>query len=178
MARRSFYQVVELLHSIGIVNLRQPMVGQNTIIAVYATPVAVKRALNELWKSGCEVSVSVFAKDEESANPRESRRDEFWDPLWSCLAGWASFAIPKIGHVLISGLMSDWMVTVLDNAAMFNGLDPLGACLHCMGIASDDIPTYEAAVRAGGILLLAHGPAEEVVKARGILRRDLAGRGG
>ena len=146
------------------------MAGQNTIIAVYATPVAVKRALCELWKSGCEVSVSVFARDEEATIPFESRRNDFWDPLWSSLPGWASFSIPDIGHVLICGLMSDWMVTVLDNAAMFSGLDPLGACLHCMGTASEAIPTYEAAVRAGGILLLAHGPSEEVAKARGILK--------
>jgi hypothetical protein len=64
------------------------------------------------------------------------------------------------------------MATVLDNAAMFSGLGPLGACLHCMGIESEAIPAYEASVRAGGILLLVHGPAEEVVKARGILNRD------
>jgi hypothetical protein len=96
-SRRSVYRVVQLLHSIGTVNDRQAVAGQNTIIAVYATPVAVKRALSELWKSGCEVSVSVFARYEEATNPSESRRDDFWDPLWSCLPGWASFAIPDIG---------------------------------------------------------------------------------
>lgn len=159
-------------------NDKQAMAGENTIIAVYATPVAVTRTLNDLWKSGCEVSLSVFTRDEEATNPRENRRDDFWAPLRECLSGWASFDIPDIGHVLISGLMSAWMEAVLNNAAMFSGLDPLGACLHCMGIASEAIPTYEAAVRAGGILLLAHGSSEEVVKAREILSIGSAWPGG
>jgi hypothetical protein len=159
-------------------NDRRATAVQNTIIVAYATPVAVKHALSEIRKSGCKVSLSVFVKDEDTTNLRESDRSDFLVPLRECLSGWTSLAIPDIGHAQISGPMSAWMVAVLDNAAMFSGLDPLGACLHCMGIASEAIPNYEAAVRAGRILLLAHGASEEVVKAREILSRDNAWVGG
>ena len=82
----------------GTVNDRQAMAGQNTIMAVYATSVAVRRALSELWKSGCEVSVSAFARNEETTNSSKSRRDEFWDPLGACLhcTGIANEAIPHM----------------------------------------------------------------------------------
>ena len=43
-----------------------------------------------------------------------------------------------------------------------------------MGIASAAIGTYEAAARAGGIIVLVYGPSDEVFKARGLLKQDRA----
>ena len=168
-----FIAVVRLLQSIEIMNDRQSVVGQNTIIALYAIPDAVMRALSELWKSGCEVTFSVFARDGEEINPRKDFQDDSWAPLLLCLPGWSSFVIPSIGHVLISGQMSIWLGAILEKRPMFGGVNPLRACFNRVGIAGKAIPTYEAAVRAGGILLVAHGPLEEVVKARDILSRDI-----
>ncbi len=141
------------------------MSRQNTAVIVYAIPTAVMRAIGKLRNSGCEIEFSVVAKEDRESNPTASINNDLWHRLWSLLPNWASFAVPEIGPLLITGPMSGLMASVLNNKSMFGNLNPLEACLHSIGISKERIPYYEAAVQANGILLLIHGPAEEVRKA-------------
>ena len=52
---------------------------------------------------------------------------------------------------------------------MVGGLSAIGAGLYSIGIPKDSIVEYESAVKADQFLLLAHGTAEEVERARGIM---------
>ena len=141
------------------------MSEQNTIIVIYAIPTAVLRAIGQLQHSGCKVEFSVVAKEDGQVTRSANICNDYWYRLRSLLPGWASYAIPEIGPVLIAGPMSALMVSVLNNESMFDGLKPLEACFHSIGIAKERIAACEAAVHAGGILLLIHGLAEEVKKA-------------
>ena len=141
------------------------MSGQNTIVDVYAIPTAVMRAIGRLQNSGCKVEFSVVAKEDDQATRGQNIGNGYWHRLCSILPGWASYTIPGIGPVLIAGPMSALMASVLNNESMFNGLKPLEACFHSIGIANERIAACEAAVHAGGILLLIHGLAEEVKRA-------------
>jgi hypothetical protein len=62
------------------------------------------------------------------------------------------------------------MVSALGNAAIFGGLTAFGAGLYSIGISKDEVLEYEAALRAGKYLVLAHGSAGEVSRAKGTLR--------
>jgi hypothetical protein len=50
------------------------------------------------------------------------------------------------------------------------GLSALGAGLYSIGIPKDSVVRYEAALKSDKFLLLAHGTADEVGKARDILQ--------
>jgi hypothetical protein len=50
------------------------------------------------------------------------------------------------------------------------GLSALGAGLYSIGIPKDSVVKYEAALKSDKFLLLAHGAADEVAKAKDILQ--------
>ena len=50
------------------------------------------------------------------------------------------------------------------------GLSVLGAALYSIGIPKDSVITYEAALKSDSFLVVALGPAEEVARARTILK--------
>lgn len=54
---------------------------------------------------------------------------------------------------------------------MVGGLSVLGAALFSLGLPRDQVIKYEAWLKADKYLVIAHGSAEEVERARGILRR-------
>jgi hypothetical protein len=45
----------------------------------------------------------------------------------------------------------------------------LGAALYSIGIPKDSVIQYEAAIKADGFLVVAHGPANEMARAKAIL---------
>jgi hypothetical protein len=48
----------------------------------------------------------------------------------------------------------------------------VGAALYGLGIPKEAVLRYEAAVRRGKLLLIAHGAVDEVGKAREILKNE------
>jgi hypothetical protein len=98
-----------------------------------------------------------------------------WTRLWEYLPGWAAFAIPQIGQVLIAGALSGWVAATVENAAIFPGLSALGAGLYGLGIPRSAVAEYEAAVKAGKLLAIVHGAAEDVRSAKEVVDAVLAG---
>ncbi len=101
---------------------------------------------------------------------------EFWARLWGVLPGWALFTMPGVGPVLVAGPLSGWIIAGLENAPVFGGLSALGAGIYSIGIPKNQILRYEAAVKAGKFLVLAHGTVSEVNRASEVL--TLAGKVG
>jgi hypothetical protein len=64
------------------------------------------------------------------------------------------------------------VVAALENEAVFGGLSAVGAALYGLGIPKEAVLRYEAAVRRGKLLLIAHGAVDEVGKAREILKNE------
>jgi hypothetical protein len=60
--------------------------------------------------------------------------------------------------------------TNLEGAVVMGGLSALGAGFYSIGIPKDSIVKYEAALKSDKFLLLAHGTADEVARARDILQ--------
>ena len=53
---------------------------------------------------------------------------------------------------------------------MVGGLSALGAGLYSIGIPKDSVVKYEAALKSDKFLILAHGTADEVAKAKDIIQ--------
>jgi hypothetical protein len=58
----------------------------------------------------------------------------------------------------------------LEGAVVVGGLSALGAGLYSIGIPKDSILRYETAIQADKFLLVVHGTADEMMKAKNILK--------
>jgi hypothetical protein len=69
----------------------------------------------------------------------------------------------------MAGPLVSSLVGALEGAVVVGGLSALGAVLVGIGIPKDSAVRYETALKAAKFLLVAHGTAEEVEKAKGII---------
>jgi hypothetical protein len=161
------------------------MPAENATIAVYESARSVETALQRLARAGFPpAGVSVAGRDADageclacSHKAGEGVRywgsaGSFWNQLWDRLPGWALLNVPGTGKVLVAGALADWVVATLENAAIFSGLSAFGAALYSIGIPRDAIAGFESALAAGKYLVIAHGPAGEVARAKRVLRAD------
>ncbi len=163
------------------------MTDTNAVIAVYENHSGAEAAVKELQKSGFDMKkLSVVGKDyhtEEHVVGYYNAGDRmkywgkwgaFWGGFWGLLFGAAFFWVPAVGPVLVGGPLVAWIVAGLENAALVGGLSALGAGLYSIGIPKDSVVEYEAAVKAGKYVVVAHGTAAEAAKAREILNKSKA----
>jgi uncharacterized membrane protein len=155
----------------------------NSVVAIYETHTQAENAVKELQRSGFDMKkMSIVAKDyhtDEHVVGYYNTGDRmkywgklgaFWGGLWGMLFGAAFFAIPGIGPILVAGPLVAWIIGALEGAVVAGGLSALGAGLYSIGIPKDSVVKYEAALKSDKFLLLAHGTADEVAKARDIIR--------
>ncbi len=155
----------------------------NSVVAIYETHTQAEEAVKELQRSGFDMKkMSIVGKDYHTdehvvgyynAGDRMKywgKQGAFWGGIWGMLFGAAFFAIPGIGPVLIAGPLVAWIIGALEGAVVVGGLSALGAGLYSIGIPQDSVVKYELALKSDKFLLLAHGTADEVAKARNIMQ--------
>jgi uncharacterized membrane protein len=158
------------------------MEDTNAVVAVFDTHPEADEAVRELQKSGFDMKkLSVVGKDyhtEEHVVGYYNAGDRmkhwgklgaFWGGLWGLLFGAAFFWVPGIGPVLIGGPLVAWIIAALEGAVVVGGLSAVGAGLFSLGIPKDSIVMYESAVKAGKYVVVAHGTAQDVARARDIM---------
>ena len=154
----------------------------NAVVAIYDTHIGAEEAVKELQRAGIDMrTLSIVGKgshtDEHvvgyyNAGDRMKywgKTGAFWGGFWGLLFGAAFFAIPGLGPVLAAGPVVSWIVGALEGAVVFGGLSAVGAGLYSMGIPKDSILRYELALKTDKYLLMVHGTASEVVRARDII---------
>ena len=77
--------------------------------------------------------------------------------------------IPVVGHVVVLGYLATVAISAVETAIMVGGLSALGAALYSIGVPKDSVIQYETALKADNFLVMAHGTAEEVARAKTIL---------
>jgi hypothetical protein len=93
----------------------------------------------------------------------------FWGGFWGFLFGSAFFIIPGVGPLLVAGPLVSWIVGALEGAALTGGLSALGAGIYSIGIPKNSVLDYETAVKSDKFVLIFHGTAAEVAKAKEVL---------
>ena len=159
------------------------MSATNAAVAIYDTHPQAEEAVKELQRSGIDMKkLSIVGKDyhtEEQVVGYYNTGDRmkywgklgaFWGGLWGMLFGSAFFAIPGVGPVLVAGPLVAWIVGALEGAAAVGGLGAIGAGLCSIGIPKDSVVEYETAIKSDKFLVLAHGTADEVAKAKDIMQ--------
>ena len=155
---------------------------QNSVVAVYLTHTEADQAVKELQRGGVDLrNLSIVGKgyhtDEHAVGYYNTgdrmkywgKMGAFWGGFWGLLFGSAFFMIPGLGPILAAGPVVAWIVGALEGAVVVGGVSALGAGLYSMGIPKDSIVKYEAALKTDQFLLIVHGTAAEVAKAKDII---------
>ena len=154
----------------------------NSVVAIYDTHEQAERAIKELQEGGVDMkSLSIAAKDTHTdehvvgyynAGDRMKywgKVGAFWGGFWGLLFGSAAFAIPGIGPLLVAGPLVGWIIAGLEGAAVVGGVSAIGAGLVSIGIPKDSVLKYEVALKTDKFILVVHGTAVEVAKAKDII---------
>jgi hypothetical protein len=164
------------------------MSGKNcSAVGVFLTHQDAEDAVKELQKSGFDMKkLSVVGKDyhtEENVVGYYNTGDRmatwgkfglFWGTIWGLLFGSAFFIIPGIGPIVVGGPLVSWILGVLETAMVTGGLTALGGALAGAGIPKNSVIRYETALRSDKFVLVAHGSALDVEKAKHILLQSNA----
>jgi hypothetical protein len=78
-------------------------------------------------------------------------------------------AVPVVGHVVVLGYLATILISGIENAVVVGGLSAIGAALYGIGVPKDSVIQYETALKTDSFLVMAHGPAAEIARAKTIL---------
>ena len=159
-----------------------PKQDQNSVVAVFSQHSAAENAIKELKGGGFDIKkLAVVGRDYQTEsdvvgfyNTGDRMKywgkwGAFWGGLWGLLIGAAFLIIPGVGPVVAAGSIVSWIVAALEGAVVVGGLSALGAGLYSLGVPKNSVLKYETSIKAGKFVLIAHGTAQEVAKARDML---------
>jgi hypothetical protein len=154
----------------------------NAVIAVFADHKAAEAAIKKLADAKIDMKhLSIVGKGYETDEKVVGfyntgdrvkfwgKRGAFWGGLWGWLFGAVFITVPGVGPVIVLGYLAALVVSAVEGAVVVGGLSALGAALYSIGIPKDSVIQYETALKADKFLVMAHGSADEVKRAREIL---------
>jgi hypothetical protein len=158
------------------------MMKQNSVVALFDQHTQAEEGVKQLQEAGFDMTaLSIVGKGyhtEENVVGYYTAGDRmkywgsngaFWGGIWGLLFGSAFFMIPGIGPLVAAGPIVAWVVGALEGAAVVGGVSAIGAGLYSIGIPKKSIIQYETSLKAGKFMLVVHGTADEVTRAKGIL---------
>lgn len=158
------------------------MTKNNAIVAVFANHHAAEAAIRKLDAGGLDIRhFSIVGRGyhtEEKVvgfyNTGDAvkfwgRNGAIWGGLWGLFFGGIFMTAPVIGSVVVLGHLAAMVFAAVEGAVVVGGLSALGAALFSIGIPKDSVVSYEEALKVDRFLLVAHGPAEEMARAKAIL---------
>ena len=164
------------------------MPPENAVIAVCDMAADAQAAIAELRRQGLEADcISVVAVDEQSGlMPVAYYLDRGrlrWTPargdarsLLESFPECAVLASPGERTVFLAGPFAASVVRTLDNEGLFGGLGPIAGGLYSLGIPRDRARDYELSALQGRPLVIVHGRARDVERARRIVEARLEGQ--
>jgi hypothetical protein len=164
----------------------QTMSNTKTSIAVLESHDHAENAIRALQKDEFDMKkLSIVGKDchmEEHVAGYQTTCDRttywgtlgpFWSGFWGLLFGSARFQVPGIGPLVVAGPLA-MIVDALEGAVVTGSLTALGAGLYNIGIPKNSAVQYETEVKNGKLLLVVHGTADEVERAKDLLHQTRA----
>ncbi|MFM0198032.1 general stress protein [Paraburkholderia strydomiana] len=93
----------------------------------------------------------------------------FWGGLWGLLMGGVFLTIPVVGPIVVLGHLAVIVVSAVEGAVVVGTLSALGATLVNFGLPKESVVHYEAAIKAEGFIVMAHGTPDEMARAKAVL---------
>lgn len=153
----------------------------DTVIAVFADHPAAEAAIKKLNAAGFDMKhLSVVGKgyhtDEKVVGFYNTgdrikfwgTRGAFWGAFWGLFLGGLFVTVPVVGQVVVLGYLAAIVIGVIENAVVVGGVSALAAALYSIGIPKDSVIQYETALKTDNFLVMAHGAAAEITRAKTI----------
>ena len=158
------------------------MTKNHAVVAVFADHTAAEAAIRKLADDGLDIKhFSIIGKGYHTEEQvvgfyNAGDRIKFWGQngamwggLWGLFFSGIFMTVPVVGPVVVLGHFATMVFAAVEGAVVVGGLNALGAALYSLGIPKDSVIQYEQALKADGFLIVAHGPVEELVRAKTIL---------
>lgn len=158
------------------------MTKNHAVVAVFADHTAAEAAIRKLAGDGLDMKhFSIIGKGyhmEEKVIGFYNTGDRvkfwgqngaLWGGLWGLFFGGIFMTMPVVGPVIVLGHLATMVFAAIEGAVVVGGLNALGAALYSVGIPRDSVIQYEQALKADGFVVVAHGPVEELARAKMIL---------
>ncbi len=150
---------------------------------VFSTRAEAATAFESLCNAGLDAKkLSLVRKDTLSeGHPHgfytESGQIKSWghnlgalgESVWGLLIAPAVFFLPGFGLMAMGGPVVYALINTLEGVAVAEGTSIMGATLATIGVPAKDVTKSEAALKMDKYVLIVHGNAEEVAKARSVL---------
>jgi hypothetical protein len=158
------------------------MPAENVAVFVYGAPADVAKTLGRLTDYGIHAeSVSLICIDRETAmapvayhfesgTMRRTSRGGNWPSFGSLLTGCTVLVAPDRPAVVAAGPIGPILSRALENEVLFGNMGPIAGTLYSLGMPREAARRYESAAREGRWLMVIHGPARNVARAREVLR--------
>jgi hypothetical protein len=160
----------------------QEMQIADTVVAVFPDHAAAESAVKKLTAAGFDMKqLSVVGKgyhtDEKVVGFYNTgdrvkfwgTRGAFWGGLWGLFFGGLFLTVPIVGHVVVLGYLASMVISAVETAIVVGGMSALGAALYGLGIPKDSVLQYETDLKADSFLVMAHGTADDMARAKVIL---------
>jgi len=162
------------------------MEQHDSLICISNTHAEAETAIRSLNSSGFDVkTLSLIGKgyhSEEHPIGFYTSADKmrawggvgaFWGGIWGLILAPAAFVLPGVGILAMGGPVVAALFAALEGAVLLGGASAIGAALTMIGIPGNLIVKYEVALKAEKYVLILHGEASEVAKARSVLGTSL-----
>jgi hypothetical protein len=158
------------------------MTKNDAVVAVFSNHHGAESAIRKLAEGGLDIKhFSVVGKGYHTEEKvvgfyNTGDRIKFWGKngaiwggLWGLFFGGIFVTVPVVGSVIVLGHLAAMVFAAVEGAVIVGGLGALGAAMSSLGIPKNSVIQYEEALKADGFLLVAHGPVEEMARAKAIL---------
>jgi len=92
-----------------------------------------------------------------------------WGALWGLFGVGIFLTSPLTGPVMALGAFAAVVLAAVESAVAFGGVSAIGAAMYSMGIPENSVVEYEKTLKADGFLVLVHGAAGDVARAKSVL---------
>ena len=155
---------------------------ENSVVGIYNNLNGAETAVRALSEGGFPIDkVSILSKHLEDDKrvhgfvtscdvAKASAATGAWmGGIFGLLVGAAFLWVPGFGPLVVAGSLSTMFLGGIEGAVAGAALTGVFGWLAGLGISQEKIIKYESDVKAGKYLVIAHGPAAIVEKARMIL---------
>ncbi|MEP7208176.1 MAG: general stress protein [Casimicrobiaceae bacterium] len=152
-------------------------------VAVYDLHTQAEAGVKALQRAGFDMKkISIIGRDYRTeqhvvgflnAGDRAKifgKYGAFWGGLMGVLFGSAMMFVPVVGHVIVLGPLAATLFAGLEGAVVVGGISALAGALMSLGIPKDSVLRYETALKADKFMLVVHGDAQEIDRARELLK--------
>ncbi len=155
---------------------------EHSVVGVYKTLGEAEAAVRSLGDGGFPIQkVSIIAQNLEDDRrvhgyvtacdvAKSSAVTGAWlGGIFGLLAGAAFLWVPGVGPLVVAGSLTSMLLGGIEGTVAGAAATGVLGWLFGLGVSKEKILKYQEAVKAGKFLVIAHGPADAVKKAREIL---------